>query len=117
MNLVSDEARQIVNNYLEKFANGTITYDEQNVLDGYVEEVKNSSTPEDQNIVRRYNEIINKKHSETMEREKVAKEQGRIKVLEKKQSNNNGHVVNICILLGTILSGIAAAIILIYLKK
>lgn len=117
MNLVSDEARQIVNNYLEKFANGTITYDEQNVLDGYVEEVKNSSTPEDQNIVRRYNEIINKKHSETLEREKVAKEQGRIKVLEKNQSNNNGHVVNICILLGTILSGIAAAIILIYLKK
>lgn len=117
MNLVSDEARQIVNNYLEKFANGTITYDEQNVLDGYVEEVKNSSTPEDQNIVKRYNEIINKKRSETIEREKVAKEQGRIKVLEKKQSNNNGHVVNICILLGTILSGIAAAIILIYLKK
>lgn len=117
MNLVSDEARQIIINYLEKFANGTITFDEQNVLDGYVEEVKNSNVPEEQNIVRKYNEIINKKRSETLEKEKVAKEQGQIKVLEKKQSNNNGHVVNICILLGTILSGIAAAIVLIYLKK
>ena len=43
----SEETKQIMKHYLELYLKGTIIREEQDVLDAYVEEIKNSTNPED----------------------------------------------------------------------
>lgn len=50
----SEETKQIMKHYLELYLKGTIIREEQDVLDAYVEEIKNSTNPEDIAFVSTY---------------------------------------------------------------
>ena len=56
----SEETKQIMKHYLELYLKGTIIREEQDVLDAYVEEIKNSTDPEDIAFVSTYQGKVNK---------------------------------------------------------
>ena len=60
----SEETKQIMKHYLELYLKGTIIREEQDVLDAYVEEIKNSTDPEDIAFVSTYQGKVNKTREE-----------------------------------------------------
>ena len=65
----SEETKQIMKHYLELYLKGTIIREEQDVLDAYVEEIKNSTNPEDIAFVSTYQGKVNKTREETLAKE------------------------------------------------
>ena len=67
----SEETKQIMKHYLELYLKGTIIREEQDVLDAYVEEIKNSTNPEDIAFVSTYQGKVNKTREETLTKDEV----------------------------------------------
>ena len=93
----SEETKQIMKHYLELYLKGTIIREEQDVLDAYVEEIKNSTNPEDIAFVSTYQGKVNKTREETLAKEAEMKENGEVRVL--KLNNPNGYVKVITIII------------------
>ena len=110
----SEETKQIMKHYLELYLNGTIIREEQDVLDAYVEEIKNSTDPEDIAFVSTYQGKVNKTREETLAKETEMKENGEVRVL--KLNNPNGYVKVITIISAVIIAGVGLAITILFMK-
>lgn len=110
----SEETKQIMKHYLELYLNGTIIREEQDVLDAYVEEIKNSTNPEDIAFVSTYQGKVNKTREETLAKETEMKENGEVRVL--KLNNPNGYVKVITIISAVIIAGVGLAITILFMK-
>ena len=84
----SEETKQIMKHYLELYLKGTIIREEQDVLDAYVEEIKNSTNPEDITFVSAYQGKVNKTREETLTKEAEMKENGEVRVLKLNNHHN-----------------------------
>lgn len=111
----SEETKQIMKHYLELYLNGTIIREEQDVLDAYVEEIKNSTNPEDIAFVSTYQGKVNKTREETLAKETEMKENGEVRVL--KLNNPNGYVKVITIISAVIIAGVGLAITILFMKN
>lgn len=111
----SDDTKQMMRRYLDLYLNGTIIREEQDVLDAYVEEIRNSDDPNDKAFVSAYQGKINTVREATASKEAQMKENGQVRVLTK-SVNTNGYVKVICIVGATIIAGIGLAITTIFLK-
>lgn len=111
----SDDTKQMMRRYLDLYLNGTIIREEQDVLDAYVEEIRNSDDPNDKAFVSAYQGKVNTVREATASKEAQMKENGQVRVLERKM-NTNGYVKVICIVGATIIAGIGLAITTIFLK-
>lgn len=109
----SEETKQIMKHYLELYLNGTIIREEQDVLDAYVEEIKNSTDPEDIAFVSTYQGKVNKTREETLAKETEMKENGEVRVL--KLNNPNGYVKVITIISAVIIAGVGLAITILFM--
>ena len=110
----SEETKQIMKHYLELYLKETIIREEQDVLDAYVEEIKNSTNPEDIAFVSTYQGKVNKTREETLAKETEMKENGEVRVL--KLNNPNGYVKVITIISAVIIAGVGLAITLLFMK-
>ena len=110
----SEETKQIMKHYLELYLKGTIIREEQDVLDAYVEEIKNSTNPEDIAFVSTYQGKVNKTREETLAKEAEMKENGEVRVL--KLNNPNGYVKVITIISAVIIAGVGLAITILFMK-
>ena len=108
----SEETKQIMKHYLELYLKETIIREEQDVLDAYVEEIKNSTNPEDIAFVSTYQGKVNKTREETLAKETEMKENGEVRVL--KLNNPNGYVKVITIISAVIIAGVGLAITLLF---
>lgn len=111
----SEETKQIMKHYLELYLKGTIISEEQDVLDAYVEEIKNSTNPEDIAFVSTYQGKVNKTREETLAKEAEMKENGEVRVL--KLNNPNGYVKVITIISAVIIAGVGLAITILFMKN
>ena len=109
----SEETKQIMKHYLELYLKGTIIREEQDVLDAYVEEIKNSTNPEDIAFVSTYQGKVNKTREETLAKETEMKENGEVRVL--KLNNPNGYVKVITIISAVIIAGVGLAITILFM--
>lgn len=111
----SEETKQIMKHYLELYLKETIIREEQDVLDAYVEEIKNSTNPEDIAFVSTYQGKVNKTREETLTKEAEMKENGEVRVL--KLNNPNGYVKVITIISAVIIAGVGLAITILFMKN
>ncbi len=109
----SEETKQIMKHYLELYLKETIIREEQDVLDAYVEEIKNSTNPEDIAFVSTYQGKVNKTREETLAKETEMKENGEVRVL--KLNNPNGYVKVITIISAVIIAGVGLAITILFM--
>ena len=81
----------------------------------YVEEIKNSTNPEDIAFVSTYQGKVNKTREETLAKETEMKENGEVRVL--KLNNPNGYVKVITIISAVIIAGVGLAITILFMKN
>ncbi len=110
----SADTKMMMKHYLELFLKGTIIREEQDALDAYVEEIKNSTDPEDIAFVNAYQGKINELSAEKEKQEQAMKEQGEVRVLKK--TNPNGYVKVITIVSAVIIAGVGLAITVLFMK-
>lgn len=111
----SDDTKQMMRHYLDLYLNGTIIREEQDVLDAYVEEIRNSDDPNDKAFISAYEGKINAVRETTASKEAQMKENGQVRVL--KLNNPNGYVKVITIISAVIIAGVGLAITLLFMKN
>lgn len=114
---VKEEDIILFNSYIEelivKMNEDIISYDEQNLLDNYINHLRNTVTNMD--LVDRYDGVIFSKNSLVRTEEELAKQNGMVKV-KKLIDNNSGIVATSIILETSILLGLIIGILILALS-
>lgn len=115
-NSTSIEEITVLNNYIEelitKFSDETISYDEQNLLDTYINYLRDTESFQD--LVTKYDNVVYIKNNIRKSEEQIAHEKGNTKVL-KLSNPNNGLVLTSVILEVVITLGLITAILILAL--
>lgn len=96
---------------IEKMLDETISYEEQNLLDVYINHLRDTVTNMD--IVDKYDGVVFAKNSYNMNEEKIALDKGKKKVLE---MSSRGIVNTSIILETTIILGLVVSLIILAFK-
>ena len=121
--LSKEEKEQMYNFALSSISdmeNNSLDYDTQNAIDCYMEylreQEKDDTIVKSDKLLEKYNQTIENKNKEQLQKEAEAKTAGQIKILEIKPVDHHGNIITIVVIEITLLLGMLVSILAFTLK-